>query len=163
MNTSWDKAIAFVLKAEGGYTVDANDNGGETNFGISTRSYPTEDIRNMTEERAREIYQKDFWQFCHCDELPAGLDVAVFDAAVNQGPGGAVRCLQIALGNLNVDGIMGDATKAAAFKASPTILRRFMAQRMVRYVRTIMKDNTQEAFADNWSNRLMSLAEVVFA
>ncbi len=162
MNTNWERAIEFVLKEEGGYTVDEHDNGGETNFGISKRSYPNVDIKNLTVEEAKEIYQQDFWHACHCDELPAGLDIAMFDAAVNQGTGGAIRCLQIALGNLTVDGIMGDATKEAAFKASPTITRRFMAQRMVRYIRIIMKDNTQEVFADNWSNRLMRLAQIVF-
>ncbi len=163
MNSDWGAAISFVLKEEGGYTVDQNDHGGETNFGISKRSYPNEDIKNMTEERAREIYKNDYWQACHCDELPSPLAIAVFDSAVNQGTGGAIRCLQIALGNLAVDGVMGDATKAAAFKSGPTIVRRFLAQRMVRYVRTIMKDNTQEAFADNWSNRLMRCAELIFS
>lgn len=162
MNSDWEASIIFVLKEEGGYTLDPNDHGGETNFGISKRSYPNEDIKNMTETRAREIYQKDFWQACRCDELPSPLAIAVFDSAVNQGTGGATRCLQIALGNLAVDGIMGEQTIAAAFKSTQPLTRQFMAQRMVRYIRTIMKDNSQEAFADNWSNRLMRLAMVVF-
>jgi lysozyme family protein len=90
------------------------------------------------------------------------LAIAVFDAAVNQGIPQAPKMLQIALGDLKVDGVIGDLTIAAAFKAEPKILRRFMAQRMIRYIRTIANDSTQEGFADDWSNRLMSLAELIF-
>lgn len=161
MNTDWDTAIAFVLKEEGGYTLDPNDHGGETNFGISKRRYPNENIKDMTEERARELYRKDFWQKCWCDELPSPLAIAVFDCAVNQGENAAKRLLQIAL-NVDVDGIIGEKTISAAHKSGPNTLRRFMAQRMARYARTIMKDPTQEVFADNWSNRLMRLAQLVF-
>lgn len=160
MNTDWGTAIAFVLKEEGGYTLDPNDKGGETNFGISKRRYPNEDIKNITETRARELYQKDFWHELRCDELPSPLSIAVFDAAVNQGEGAAKRMLQIAL-NVTVDGVIGEKTIAAAHKSGSNIVRRFMAQRMARYMRTIMKDPTQEVFADNWSNRLMRCAEIV--
>lgn len=162
MNADWDQAIVFVLKQEGGYTLDPNDRGGETNFGISKKSYPNEDIKNLTEARARQIYERDFWQACHCDELPYPLSVAVFDAAVNQGEGTAKRMLQISLGVL-VDGILGEKTISAAFKApESSVLRRFMAQRMARYARTILNDPTQEVFIATWSSRLMELAEIVF-
>lgn len=162
MNTDWEQAIAFVLKAEGGYTVDPNDHGGETNFGISKRSYPSEDIKNMTEGRAREIYERDFWQTCSCDDLPSPLSIAVFDAAVNQGVGSAKRMLQIALG-VTVDGIIGEKTISAAYKSGEDGVRRFLAQRMAQYARIVLRDSTQEVFLDNWSNRLMSLAKLVFA
>lgn len=162
MNIDWEKAITFVLKAEGGYTVDANDKGGETNFGISHRAYPNEDIKGMTEARAREIYQRDYWQACHCDELPSPLAIAVFDAAVNQGVNAAVRMLQIAL-DVAVDGLIGEKTIRAAFQAGGAGVRRFLAQRMARYARTIMRDASQEAFIENWSDRLMRLAEIVFS
>lgn len=162
MNSNWDAAVAFVLKEEGGYTWEETDRGGETNFGISKRSYPNEDIKAMTETRAREIYKSDFWNACRCDELPSPLDIAMLDAAVNQGEGAAKRMLQIAL-NVTVDGIIGEKTIAAAFKSGDVALRRFMAQRMARYARIIMKDPTQEVYADNWSNRLMKLAQLVFS
>lgn len=157
--TTWETAIDFVLREEGGYTVDPNDHGGETNFGISKRRYPNENIKDMTRERAIELYQRDFWQFCHCDELPPALAIAMFDAAVNQGERGAIKMLQIALG-IAVDGVAGSQTITAAHKATG-IARRFLAQRMARYCRTIMKDPTQEVFAENWSGRLMRCAELV--
>lgn len=159
MITDWHAAADFVLKEEGGYTVDPNDHGGETNFGISKSSYPNVDIKNLTKEKALDIYSKDFWQACKCDELPTPLAIAVFDAAVNQGQKTAVKMLQMAL-NVTVDGIIGDVTIGAAFKAGPKIVRQFLAQRMVRYIRIIMKDQTQQVFAENWSSRLMRLAEL---
>lgn len=164
MQSDWGTAIEFVLKEEGGYGIDPNDAGGETNFGISKRRYPNEDIKNMTEDRARELYRKDFWQKLRCDELPSPLAIAVFDAAVNQGENGAGRMLQIALQftEEKIDGIVGEMTITAAHKFGPKLLRRFMAQRMARYARTILHKPTQEVFCDNWSARLMRLAEIVF-
>jgi lysozyme family protein len=162
MNTDWQTAIAFVLAAEGGYTFDPKDHGGETNFGISKRRYPNLNIKDLTKEEAMALYQKDFWEFCHCDELPSPLAIAVFDAAVNQGEGAAIRMLQVALGSVEVDGLVGDKTISAAFKSGKGTLRRFLAQRMARYARTIMKDPTQDEFTLNWSDRLMRLAELVF-
>lgn len=162
MNTDFDKAVQFVLAMEGGYTIDLNDRGGETNYGISKRSYPNLDIKNLTREQAMDIYEKDFWQACKCDELSSPLSIAVFDSAVNQGVGAATRMLQIAL-DVNVDGIIGQKTITASYKTGVNGIRRFMAQRMARYIRTIMKDATQEVFAENWSNRLMELAILVFS
>lgn len=163
MNTDWDRAIEFVLKEEGGATGElvANDKGGYTKFGISSAANPDVNVPDLTKESAVQLYKDRYWSPCHCDELPSPLAIAMFDCAVNQGVGGAIRTLQIAL-NLDADGVMGDKTKNAAFKAGPNTLRRFMAQRMVRYVRTIIKDHTQEGFLDNWSNRLMRLAQIVF-
>lgn len=163
MNTDWAKAIAFVLEQEGGYTPgDPNDLGGETNFGISKRSYPLIDIKNLTKEKAMAIYQSDFWRAMCCDELPSPLSIAVFDAAVNQGTGAAKRMLQISL-HVLVDGIIGDKTISAAFASGPETVRRFMAERMALYIRIILQNTTQEVFAENWSNRLMCLAEIIFS
>lgn len=165
MIEDWEAAINFVLAEEGGANGELipNDKGGYTKFGISSANNPDVDVQNLTLEGAKDIYKKRYWHPCHCDELPSPLAIAIFDGAVNQGVGGTIRALQLALGHLEVDGIMGDQTKSAIFKAPATfLLRRFLAQRMVRYIRTIMKDNTQEVFAENWANRLMRLGYLVF-
>ena len=180
MNTDWDAAIKFVLEAEGGYTLDPNDRGGETMFGVARNHHPSwigwavvdakknhqgfPDTLNNDHEllnSARDLYKTLFWDVCRCDELPSPLAIAVFDSAVNQGINGTARMLQIALG-VTVDGVIGEKTVAAAHK-SDSALRRFMAQRMARYIRFILKEPTQEVFADNWSNRLMKLAKLVFS
>ena len=85
MEANWTKAIDFVLKWEGGYVHDPLDPGGETNFGISKKSYPDLDIKNLTKEQAVEIYKRDYWLATKCDTLPYPLDIIVFDTAVNMG------------------------------------------------------------------------------
>lgn len=162
MNSDWETAIEFVLKEEGGELGELvkNDKGGYTRFGISSAAHPNVELSSLTRDGAKEIYKKEYWQACRCDELPSPLAIAVFDAAVNQGEGAAKRMLQMAL-NVEVDGIIGDQTITAAFKYGPRVARSFLARRMSRYIRTVMKDPTQEVFADNWSNRLMRCAQLV--
>jgi lysozyme family protein len=89
--TAWERAIAFVLAAEGGYVNDPNDAGGETNFGISKRAYPALDIKALTEADAKGIYFRDYWIPLQCDRMEPALAIAVFDTAVNMGVGRAQR------------------------------------------------------------------------
>jgi hypothetical protein len=82
---TFPRAITFVLSHEGGYTSGSDgDPGGETKWGISKRSHPNEDIKNLTVERAKEIYLEEYWKPI-ADTLPFPCDVVAFDAAVNQG------------------------------------------------------------------------------
>lgn len=82
---SFDQALAFVLEREGGYVNDPADPGGETNFGISKRAYPTIDIRHLTPELAGAIYFRDYWSAAGCETLAPDLALLVFDTAVNCG------------------------------------------------------------------------------
>lgn len=85
MRTSFEKALSFCLKWEGGYTNDPDDPGGETNFGINKRDHQQEDIKNMTRQRAAEIYLAQYWKPVGADEMASPEDVVAFDAAVNCG------------------------------------------------------------------------------
>ena len=85
MKGAFEKAVNFVLKWEGGYSNTPNDPGGETKYGISKRSYPDVDIKNLTLEQAKEIYRRDFWRAGGCDNLEFPLDAVVLDTAVNCG------------------------------------------------------------------------------
>jgi lysozyme family protein len=160
MNKDWDIAIAFVLKMEGNYTLDPNDPGGETKFGISHKAYPNLDIGNLTEEQAKAIYLRDYWQPCQCDQLPTAFAISVFDTAVNQGVGKAKRLLQIAL-DVTVDGVIGDKTISSAFKANKYQAKKFLAGRLAEYIRLISANPSLMVFAVNWSYRVISLAEIV--
>jgi lysozyme family protein len=91
---SFEQALKFVLEREGGYVNDPLDPGGETKYGISKKSYPNVDIRNLTPELAGSIYQADYWAPCGCDDRPAPLALVVFDTAVNIGTARAVAWLQ---------------------------------------------------------------------
>ena len=82
----FQRCILFVLDQEGGYVNDPRDPGGETNFGISKRSYPDVDIRALTKPQAIEIYRKDYWLPSGAVAAPWPLCLAILDAAVLQGP-----------------------------------------------------------------------------
>ena len=103
--------IAHVLAAEGGLVNDPKDPGGVTKFGISQRSYPALDIRALSLDDAKAIYQRDYWDKIQGEALPAGLDLLVLDHAVNAGPARAVRLLQHLVG-VPEDGVMGPVTLA---------------------------------------------------
>lgn len=160
MRTDFEDAMKFVFEAEGGYTNDPNDPGGETNFGISKKAYPNEDIKNMTLERAMEIYMRDYWIPCKCDELPRAYAISLFDSAVNQGVGTAIKILQRALGGLTVDGVIGPKTLAAVQAAKPRKQAVFLAQRLVAYHELMTNRPQLNAFALNWFHRVVALAKV---
>ena len=83
--TLWDAAITSLLKHEGGYVNNPVDPGGETNWGVSKRSYPHLDIKNLTREQAVAIYERDYWS-----QVPESLSDSVrwfaFDICVHSGP-----------------------------------------------------------------------------
>ena len=91
MISSYNKALSFVLKWEGGYVDNPEDPGGETKYGISKRSYPNLDIKNLTKQQASKIYKKDYWERIGGDTLPFPFDILTFDFAVNAGVGRASR------------------------------------------------------------------------
>lgn len=107
---NWDDAFEKVIGHEGGYVNNPNDPGGETKYGISKRSYPDEDIAGMTLTRAKEIYKRDYWDKCRCDELPHPVDFYTFDAAVNSGCTRSIKWLQMAIPGCQVDGLIGPQT-----------------------------------------------------
>jgi lysozyme family protein len=80
------KAISKVLHIEGGYVNDPDDKGGETKYGISKRSYPNEDIKNLTLARAKMLYKRDFWDKVGGDLInDQQIADMLVDAAVNEG------------------------------------------------------------------------------
>ena len=164
MKEDWEKCIAFVLKMEGGETVenDPNDPGGETKFGISKKSYPQLNIAALTLEEAKEIYKRDYWIPCRCDELPYHFALAVFDAAGNQGVGRSKRMLQAALG-VTVDGIIGNKTLQAAVEADPRKVKKLLAIRLAEYAKLMAANQNLLVFAVNWSFRVICLAELIFS
>ncbi len=133
--TPFEKGIAFVLRFEGGYSNDSRDPGGETNFGISKRQYPNEDIKGMTAARASALYQRDYWDACKCGQLPSPIALMVFDMAVNMGQPTAGFVLQEALG-VHQDGVIGTVTIQAARRNNlKDTMEKLMALRCDRYAK----------------------------
>jgi len=83
----FSRAINTILKNEGGYVNNPNDPGGETNYGISKRSFPDVDIRNLTQEKAIAIYRASYWgKYPLLDQLDSQeVATKVFDLMVNMG------------------------------------------------------------------------------
>ena len=107
--TAFDDAFTKLIGNEGGYTPGKSDPGGETNWGVSKRSYPDVDIKALTLDAAKAIYRRDFWDRAQCDRLPPALAFQVFDGAVNSGIGSSIRWLQAAAG-VAQDGVVGPLT-----------------------------------------------------
>ena len=148
--TYFDECFAKLIGHEGGYVFDARDPGGETKFGISKRAYPNIDIHALTLDGAKSIYRKDYWQRCRCDELPQGVAFDVFDAAVNSGPGQAIRWLQRAVGVAD-DGIIGPVTLAAVRKSDPAALRARYSGVRLEFMTQL---STWPAFGKGWARRI---------
>ena len=117
MSSSFDLAIPVVLENEGGYVNDPADPGGETKYGISKRSYPALDIKNLTVEQATAIYLRDFWQFDGIiDQRVANK---LFDAYVNLKHRAILYAQQIVFKSLTPDGVYGPETEDALNRADP--------------------------------------------
>ncbi len=82
---NFELCINFVLKWEGGYANNSLDPGGETHWGISKRSYPDLDIKNLTKQEAIDIYRRDYWEASRANMFPWPLCLVHFNAAVNTG------------------------------------------------------------------------------
>lgn len=162
MDDRFLRAVEVVLKHEGGYVNDPRDPGGETHFGISKRSYPQEDIKNLTKERAMEIYYRDWWQRYGYNRLQDdAVATKVFDMAVNMGPATAHRLLQEALVFLGypvaVDGILGLQTITAANLADPNRLLRVLRWLAAYHYYRIADQRPQSrAFLMGWLTRAYS-------
>ena len=107
-----------ILAIEGGYDNDLLDAGGETKYGISLRSYPHLDIKNLTKEQALEIYKRDFWDKNRLGEINTqALANVIFYLIVNVGAGRGVKIVQAALNkygrDLVIDGDLGAKTITA--------------------------------------------------
>src|SRR5262245_64575336 len=103
---AFEPAVAKTLIREGGsrFTDDPNDHGGATKYGISQRAYPNVDIRNLTEDQAKAIYKRDYWDKVGGDSIASQLVAEnIFDTAVNMGVTTAVKLVQMTLG-VGIDG-----------------------------------------------------------
>ena len=155
---SFEFAVNLVLENEGGYVNHPSDPGGETKHGITKRQYPDLDIASLTIDQAKEIYRRDYWAAVKGDSLPDQIASVVFDCAVNQGPGRAIKFMQAALG-VSADGIIGPRTLAAANSVSPALfVTRMMAERALHYASL----STFDVFGKGWMRRLFDVTIKVF-
>ena len=155
---TFNEIIEKVLEHEGGYVNDPTDLGGETKYGITKRFYPDVDIKNLTEEQAKEIYKKDYWDKNRVESLPQELWYIFFDMCINMGAGRAVKIMQETANakgaNLKVDGGMGPKTIGAMQNVE---LNRVRAYRVKYYANLIVRKPDLEKFYYGWFKRSLEV------
>jgi len=142
VNAAFEAALQKTLGYEGGYVED--DAGkGPSNFGINASANPDVDVKNLTKDKARELYKKRYWDAIGGDALAAknpALATVAFDTAVNMGVGKANQLV-------------------AKAKGDPTAL---LGMRQQHYDNLVKKDPEKFApFEKGWKTRVADLATSV--
>lgn len=181
---SFDKAFEVALGHEGGFTDDPRDDGnwtggkrgvGEcrgTKFGISAKTYPHLDIKNLTVDDAKAIYLVEWWNLnCYGEIVDQKIATKVFDLAINMGgpnpqPGRpdasrANTILQFATWmlrkNIVVDGSVGPKTIAAVNAVNPVPLLQGMRDGAEKYYRDLVARRPEKhVYLNNWVARAKS-------
>ncbi len=163
---NFNACLKIVLEHEGGYVDHPKDPGGATNLGITRRvlaewrgispwtNLSKQEVRALGLDEAAAIYRARYWDAVAGDQLPRGLDLVIFDFAVNSGPARAIRYLQAALGT-KPDGIVGPATLTAvrdAWQSSGTAkLIGILSARRLGFLKQL---NTFPVFGTGWTRRV---------
>lgn len=151
--------LAFVLAQEGGFVDLPDDNGRATNKGITLRTLQSyqhgatvEDLKTIPDSTVSGIYQNGYWWPIDGDSLPAGVDLSMFDFAVNSGPRRAIMELQLVLGlpGDDVDGKMGPVTWGHVYGRQPTDLITKLGAQQAKYYRSLP---TFHEFGRGWLAR----------
>lgn len=158
---NFERALSLVLKHEGGFVDHPLDPGGATMMGITQatlaqwRGQPVtkEEVRALGRAEAGAIYRARYWNAVSGDDLPSGLDLAIFDYAVNSGPSRAVRTIQ-GIVAVTADGRIGPQS-LAAIRANDVVglVRALCAARM----RFLQQLPTFAVFGRGWTRRVATV------
>jgi len=158
MKDNFNAALKAILHHEGGYVNHPADPGGMTNLGVTKRVWEEwvghevdeKTMRGLTPEIVGPMYKAKYWDKIKGDDLPAGVDYCVFDAAVNSGSGRAVKWLQGCVG-VDQDGGIGPKTLAAVAAFDPKELVEDYAKRRLSF---LMDLKTWPTFGRGWGRRV---------
>lgn len=158
MKSNSEAALKAILHHEGGYVNHPADPGGMTNLGVTKRvweewiGHPVDEqaMRALTPALVAPMYKAKYWDKIKGDDLPAGVDYCVFDAAVNSGPGRAAKWLQSCVG-VEPDGGIGPKTLAAVAAFDPKELVDDYAKRRLSFLSDLP---TWGTFGKGWSRRV---------
>ncbi|MDR2267920.1 MAG: N-acetylmuramidase [Holosporaceae bacterium] len=157
-------AFETLLKFEGGYVNDPTDPGGETKYGVSKRAFPHLDIKNLTQEDAKEIFYNSYWVKNRCGEIAEEskeVGAKLFDMSVNMGPNTAAKLLQRAVRAIDAryklaeDGIIGPLTITAledAISTDGNAILAVMKSEAANYYRNL-PTQLKDRFLDGWLKR----------
>jgi lysozyme family protein len=164
MKDNFDSALEAVLHHEGGFVNHPADPGGMTNLGVTKKVWEEwvghevdeKTMRGLTPEIVGPMYKAKYWDKIKGDELPSGVDYAVFDAAVNSGPGRAAKWLQSCVG-VEQDGGIGPKTLAAVSAMNPSELVEDYAKRRLSFLMDLPHWGT---FGKGWGRRVAAVQTV---
>lgn len=163
MKNNFDSALEMVLVHEGGFSNNPRDPGGATMKGVTFDTFKrffgndqtVENLKNITTAQLGQIYRTGYWDACKCDDLPSGVDFAVFDLAVNSGPGTAGKFLQRAVG-ATADGAIGPKTlERVALVSAVDIINSVCDQRLA-FMRSL---STFSTFGNGWTRRVSEVRQ----
>jgi len=167
---TFETALKFTLKWEGGYVNDPADFGGATNFGITQKTYDAyqkkltqkpRSVEFITKSEVEAIYKQEYWTPSKCHRMVDELATVVFDTAVNFGVRNGVTFVQEALG-LTQDGDWGYKTEAEFLTNNNVALAKKIVQCRIKYRhRCVEKTPSQKKFLQGWLNRDNALLELV--
>ncbi|MBX6329375.1 MAG: glycoside hydrolase family 108 protein [Pseudolabrys sp.] len=158
-NWTCDEALARLLAHEGGYSDHPSDPGGPTKYGITISDYrryvkpnaTAADVRAMTVEEAKAIYRRHYWDALCCDDLPAGVDYAVFDYGVNSGIGRSGRVLRRVLGLPDDTHIVNATVLGALVRRDPKAVVDAVCDERLAFLRRL---KTWPVFGRGWERRV---------
>lgn len=165
MEANFEEQTGWLLVHEGGYVNHPKDPGGATNRGVIQRTYdgyrkrmgqPTRSVKSITNDEVMAIYKSQYWDKVMGNDLPAGLDYAVYDFAVNSGPSRAVKFLQQLLGkNVIQDGVMGNQTLGVLSDFGPEDMRELIEAYCAKRWNWMKTLSTFATFGKGWTRRVM--------
>lgn len=167
MNINWDICFERLIKHEGGYSNHSSDPGGRTNLGVTQevwedwtdRAVNEAEMKALTPEKVKPLYKELYWDRVKGDQLPAGVDYCVFDAAVNSGVRRASQWLQTAVG-VTADGAIGPQTLATVSVTLPsTTIINYSAQRL-KFLQGL---STWPTFGKGWERRVAEVKQTALA
>ena len=166
MEDNFEQCLALVLKHEGGYVNNPKDPGGRTNLGVTQKvweewvGHPVDEaaMRALTPTDVAPLYKKNYWDKIKGDDLPAGVDYACFDLAVNSGVGRAAKLLQQAVG-VSADGAIGPATLDAVASQNPRDVATEVCDLRLKFLQSLPIFDT---FGKGWTRRVSEVEETAF-
>jgi lysozyme family protein len=158
MKDNFESSLKNVLVHEGGWADHPKDPGGATMKGVTLTTFrryfgegrSKDELREITDEQLNQIYRAGYWEKCHCNELPGGVDYSVFDAAVNSGPGRGAKWLQGAVGATQ-DGAIGAKTLTKVKEYNPLEIIENICDRRLTFLRNLSNWST---FGKGWDERV---------
>ncbi|WP_338722970.1 glycoside hydrolase family 108 protein [Devosia sp. XK-2] len=167
----FEACLTQILRHEGGYVDHPADPGGATNMGITRKTLarwrnispwwalPKIEVKQLGRAEAAVIYKAGYWDQCRAEEMPPGVDLAMFDYAVNSGPDRAIRALQSILA-VAVDGRVGPLTLGALARRDAAKLIEALCDRRLGFLKAL---STFPIFGRGWTGRVETVRAAALA